>query len=46
MNEPKVKKSKLEDFQLFYEHTDDNRTIVTKQLRQVKRPKRSTASRR
>ncbi|MGD8374073.1 MAG: hypothetical protein PVI21_04425 [Candidatus Woesebacteria bacterium] len=43
-NQPK-KTSELEKFKIFYEHTDDSRTIVDKQSRKVKQPQRHVASR-
>ena len=40
------KRSALEKFKLFYEHTDDSRVVVTKQAQPVKQPGRHTATRR
>lgn len=45
-NTSKKNSSALESFKLFYEHTDDNRVIVNKQARPLKRPTRNTAARR
>lgn len=42
----KTKVSELEKFQLFFEHQDDNRVVLNKQLQPVKRPRRHIASRR
>lgn len=45
-NNTNTQKSALEKFTLYYEHTDDNRLIVDKQNRPVKRLKRNIATRR
>ena len=42
----KTKTSKLESFKLFYEHTDDSRKVVDRQMRPIRRPTLNVASRR
>lgn len=40
----KINLSELEKFKLFYEHTDDTRTMLNKSARPIKRQRRTTAS--
>lgn len=42
----KLDKSHLENFKLFFEHTDDSRVVVNNQAKPVKRPSRNLASKR
>lgn len=39
-------RSRLEEFKLFFEHTDDSRVVVNNQAKPVKRPSRNLASKR
>lgn len=41
-----IDKSALEKFKLFFEHTDDSRTVVNSQAKPVKQPSRNIATKR